>query len=294
VGGKVKITLKASDVREKVAGKGLSKMLSYIVPIKNRAYLFWRNLQSFLHQTSYDFEVVVLDHGSTDNLLEVVGLARSAGIKVRGFRIDVGKCQFMRGDIPHEPPYVAYNVGAKQAEGEVVVLTSPEVINARTNVERIGSLFSDGKSRFALGWIDHAKIEELEKWAGLTVRQIKSLFPEFRKTGAYCREEDFNDHAFFIGAMRRGDYIRIGGMDEEFMDGYLHSGPEFAARCKKAGFEATLFPEVAGIHLEHFRGYQGTGERNRPNWDRWHRWLGRSLANEEREWGMDDYIVDTF
>jgi glucosyl-dolichyl phosphate glucuronosyltransferase len=53
-------------------------MLSVIVPTRNRAALLEKALRSLLAQTlsPLDFEVIVIDNGSTDNTVDVVGLMR--------------------------------------------------------------------------------------------------------------------------------------------------------------------------------------------------------------------------
>ena len=46
--------------------------ISIIIPTYNRANLISRSIQSVLNQTYTDFEVIIVDDGSTDNTKEVV------------------------------------------------------------------------------------------------------------------------------------------------------------------------------------------------------------------------------
>jgi len=54
-------------------GKKDTPTVSVIVPTYNRAHLLGRALQSILNQTYRDFEVIVVDDGSTDKTEEIVG-----------------------------------------------------------------------------------------------------------------------------------------------------------------------------------------------------------------------------
>jgi len=59
-------------LREYEWGKQQKEKVSIIIPTYNRAHLIERSIRSILNQTYEDFELLIVDDGSTDNTKEVV------------------------------------------------------------------------------------------------------------------------------------------------------------------------------------------------------------------------------
>ncbi len=103
-------------------------LISIIVPVYNRADEINDFLKSFLVQKSADFEILIVDDGSTDELKEIISLY-SSELVIRYFYQQ------------NQGPGAARNLGMKEAEGEYFVFidsdcTVPEnyIQNLKTHI----------------------------------------------------------------------------------------------------------------------------------------------------------------
>jgi GT2 family glycosyltransferase len=275
-------------------------MISIIIGHKNRTHLLVPNLQTLLAQTDKNFEIVIVDNSSPEGLVElkrVVNEARQAGLTIKGLHIDPTAHPMSHPVGEYGGAYnpaLAQNIGVLAARGDVVCLTSPEVINASTNVEVTAQLFSDGKSRFALGWIDERHQSAVGNIsAGISVAAMKALCVR-PGNGAMCRDDvaarPWLPINYFLGYLRRDDFIKVGGIDERFLESIGYEDDFFARCCAQAGFPAEFTPSIAGIHLSHSRGYQFGGSNKALYESLKH----LSVANEGFNWGSREYIREEF
>lgn len=79
-------------------------LFSIIIPTYNRASLLSNTIHSCLNQTYQDFEIIIVDDGSTDNTEEIVASFDSN--KIRSFKI------------PNSERGLARNYGADKAQGQ--------------------------------------------------------------------------------------------------------------------------------------------------------------------------------
>ena len=270
--------------------------VSFILPHKDRTEHLRYNLDSLLAQTDSDFEVVLIDNSTNQGKLEaLVAEYVGKGLDIKIYFVDILKCEFSHSIFEfqgHYNPALQQNVGVKKATGDIVVLSSPEVINAKTNVAKVKELFAGNKSQFLLGWMDEKQMQNVPPLVpdGITVEEVKRVCAR-TMGGASCREGDWHPLNYFIGCMLKEDFIKIGGIEEHYMAAIAFEDNCFASRCERNGFPAQLCPEVAGIHLCHGRGYQNfMGGKNHKFWD-----ANKPLiANEGREWGRDEYVTRVY
>lgn len=103
--------------------------ISVIVPTRNRSFLLDRLLESFTHVRYPDWDVLVVDDGSTDETAAVVERYRATGLHVRYERQQWGRMGSAR------------NRGLALARGEISAFTDDDCTVTPEWLERIGSAF---------------------------------------------------------------------------------------------------------------------------------------------------------
>lgn len=114
--------------------------VSVILPTYNRAHLLGRAIRSVLDQTYQDFELIVIDDGSTDNTNEVVKSFNEPRIR------------YIRQEL-NRGPTVARNIGINAAKGKYIAFQDsddewlPEKLKKQMSIfeispERIGVVYT--------------------------------------------------------------------------------------------------------------------------------------------------------
>lgn len=83
--------------------------VSVVIPTYNRAHLIGRAIQSVLDQTFQNFEIIIIDDGSTDNTEELIKELEKKDKRIRYIRHEKNK-----------GPAAARNTGIKVARGEYI------------------------------------------------------------------------------------------------------------------------------------------------------------------------------
>ena len=275
--------------------------ISYIIPHRNRTSLLHANLASLAAQTCKDFEVIIIDNSDAvewESLKHICAAAKTAGTDIKCYRIDPSL--HPESHPKHQcggayNPALAQNIGAKKASGDILVLTSPEVVNARTNIENIIKAFESDDSKFVLGWIDEKHPHQVGALgSGISAEQIKELC-RVPGNGAMCREDvphrPWLPENYFLGCMLKQDFIRIGGVDERFMRSIAYDDNCFAQCCMRNNIPIQINTSIVGLHLSHSRSYQQ--DLNNPNKDLWMSIKDNvSISNDGINWGDSAYIIE--
>jgi hypothetical protein len=235
----------------------MTKSLSYIYPHKDRTTLFRHNLDSLLNQTDHDFEIVTVDNSDDPQpWIDLVLEYRLKGLNIKAAIVDPTKCvHFVQKYEGNVNPAASQNFAVKMSSGDIITLSSPEVINAIDNVKNIKAFFEskENEFKFLYGWVDDRSVQETAdlRKADLTYETIKAFCGPWTRASSKCRPESFNPCNYYLGSLLKKHFEAIGGIDERYMQGVACEDDDFARRIQMHGIVPKISENVAGIHLSH-------------------------------------------
>lgn len=232
----------------------------------NRAGLLRKTLESIYAQSYKDFEVVCVEDGDD-------------GGWTRGVCGEFGARYFQRKNRPDQPysnPAIPWNVGIRNAIGDVLILQNPECLHITTDV--IEKLV-----------IPHRTDNRTVAFASvLAMRKDGSI------DGWYCHPTHSARPFFFCGSLRREVAHALRGFDEDFgrgVGGYGFDDDHFALRLQVYGCQFKFFPEseVLVHHMAHDKahcyGLQSNEELFRKKMEQLASGQIGVAANAENDWG---------
>jgi glycosyltransferase involved in cell wall biosynthesis len=206
-----------------------SPTISVVIPTYNRAYIVGRAIQSILNQTYQDFEIIVVDDGSTDNTEEVV----------KGFGDD--RLRYTRHKENSGASAAPRNTGIQMARGEYVAFLSsddewlPQMLEKQINkfeslspdvgvvycgyaciVEKTGEILSESVPTVR-GDVFRSMIEESMTLGDLTPLIRKECF---EKAGIF--DTEFSSAELWDLLIRISKYYKFDFVPEILCKYYIH------------------------------------------------------------------------
>jgi len=123
--------------------------VSVIIPTYNRAYLIGRAIQSVLNQTYQNFEIIIVDDGSTDDTKEVV-----KKFQEQDRRIKYVKHEKNKGEA------AARNTGIKTARGEFIAFQDSDDEWLPEKLEKQMKIFEGVSSRIGIVYTSMHRIDK--------------------------------------------------------------------------------------------------------------------------------------
>ncbi|MEC4685991.1 MAG: glycosyltransferase [Nitrospirota bacterium] len=172
--------------------------VSVIVPSYNRAHLLVRALQSILNQTYRDFEVIVVDDGSTDNTEEIV---RSfSALDIRYVRHESNKGEA-----------AARNTGVLTAKGEFIAFLDSDDEWLPEKLEKQMAVFRYHSKRVG---VVYSNMCEIERNGKRRIWKSPTFMPE---DGQFYRKAlNYQIYGIGIGSsvVRKACFEKVGLFDE--------------------------------------------------------------------------------
>lgn len=265
--------------------------LSVVIPIFNRSELFRYGLASLAAQTFKDWELVLVDDRSTEDLSEVY---RPFEIPVTHIRIDPRKHPHYKGY--HTPAY-AINVGVRHAQGDTICITQPEIVHNATALQRGYDNAQQDVMVFGKVVLTHPKFPSWLR--DNSAKPYSVLWDEATRLGQL-----FGDHElyWYQAFVKKKHHEAINGVDESYMEGVYGEDDQYKERMRSHGILPELNRAIQGIHLDHSvegdaypkqdrqAGFWAKGaEHNRARFAAWLEGT-RTAIIDQPDWGSDAYI----
>lgn len=243
-------------------------MISIVYPIKNRRTLFSKTIDSIYKYKSnitIPFEIILTDSGSSDGIEEYVKSLKD-DFDIRYILYDYHNIKY-----PHNPAY-AINLGVRLSKYDSVVISFSEVLH-NTPV-----------------------IEQLKEYVGKNVLcKVYDLNEEGKPYRLlYGNEsERKNDPGFYFLAMyNKNDFVKLGGINEEYMGGIGYEDKDFGLRFKRNNLQYSVTDEIIGSHQWHPRlNSPDILYRNGCILNKYRRCPEYTIANTSIQFGDEKYIV---
>ena len=219
---------------------GMKPYLSIVIPAYNASETLERLLASLSKSTFKNFEVIVGDDASNQQLT----VNRLQNNRKKTYRLRVVRLTRNRG------PAAARNAASKKAKGEVLVFLDSDVTVYSDTLAKIAVKFKKDHDLTAITgvWDKHQK--------------TKAFFPQFKalRDWSYWTNERDRDGYYYlfstrIAAIRREVFLRLGGFNEAFRQ---MEDVEFTYRIAKR--YAIIFAPDVRVHHE-FEGFSAIAQK---------------------------------
>lgn len=193
---------------------------SICLATKDKAEYLDRTLESIRNQVvPFEYEISVADDGSVDNTKKICDIW------------GVDKYSYIENNV-YRNPSVARNVAYKQADGDIIIAQSDDVMHVDNAIEVLCNRLHKGE--FIIATVHNWDVIKSER---------KGLY-----TGMGWQRP-----FFFLGSLGRKDLYAVGGNDEEFVG--LGYDDDWFGDCLTKGLRLRCVyrVDVKGYHQDHPR-----------------------------------------
>ena len=202
-------------------------LFSIIVPVYNRPQEVEELVDSLAKQTDKDFELVIVEDGSTIPCKEECD-AKGQGLNIKYFHKS------------NEGRSIARNYGLDRADGDFFIFVDSDCILPPDYIANLKKSLTDNPTD-CFGGPDaaHESFSDVQKAINFS---MTSFFTTGGIRGGKKSMEKFTPRTFNMG-FSRNVYQNIGGFREMFSEDI-----DMSTRIKNAGYEVKLYPDVKVFH----------------------------------------------
>jgi GT2 family glycosyltransferase len=206
-----------------------------------------------------DIEIIIVDDCSREAMRPVV--PPEFNLKLRLVQI-----QEKNGINPCTP----FNMGVDHAEGDLIVLTSPEIIHIQSIFELNPSIFEITENEYLVVPVFAVTDKKLnrvllqtksyKKFQEIIFKKLKNFelnlgingYNYANDIGAWYSHPVIKDSKLnFLSIMFRESYLKIGGFDSRYRKGTGYDDLDFLRKLQGHGFKISYPDSLPALHLEH-------------------------------------------
>lgn len=206
-------------------------LLSIIVPVYNRPYEIDELLESLTQQSEWDYEVIVVEDGSSLSCADVVEKYRKLLPSIR----------YM--SVPNGGPSKARNIGAREAIGEYILILDSDVVLPKEYLSAVKRNIARSNAD-AFGGPDAASPDFSPMQQAVNFAMTSILTTGGIRGASANAMENFKPRTFNMGC-KRMLFESLGGFCEEMRYG---EDIDFSLRLIASGAKVCLFPEAYVYH----------------------------------------------
>lgn len=234
--------------------------LSVIIPSYNRADVVDKTLESLTRQSTTDFQVVLVDHGSTDNTEEVCKRYQGR-LNLSYYKISRDEDKFLAS--------VPRTVGVNNSESEFIAFIDTGMIVPSQYAESHIAFHRQHKNYVGIGLqhgLDLQFVENEQDFSAfLSQADVEQAYQTLTKLGLRDRRESVDlatsKIPWFYGwtanlSMPRDAYLAVGGFDLE-LKGWGFEDGDLCYRLSKKGLNFAFVEGGWGIELSQERKPMG-------------------------------------
>jgi glycosyltransferase involved in cell wall biosynthesis len=201
--------------------------ISIIIPTYNEEKVLVDCIKSLGNQTYKDFEIIVVDDGSTDGTIKVLSELKTNNLKLKTIQSS------------HLGAGAARNMGAKHAEGDILVFVDADMtFDKAFLVNLTKSIVSPPPQGYGEVKGTFSKEEYVSNWENPWARcwNINEGWEEKRR-----HPKNYPDQQPVFRAILKSEFDRVGGFTPGGYD-------DDWSLAKKLGYEAVFAPEAIFYH----------------------------------------------